>query len=192
MRTWTDRPVLRSLLAAGACAVLLAGCQSLGDADDDAPTPAGATSQPGGDDRAQDGADDPADEGPGEGDEGTDDDGTDEPAGVVVNGPNSITAPTPDEVIDGPDVTVTGEGTAFEATLNYRVLTAGTDDVVAGPDYTMAGANGEIGPYTIELSLEPGEYTVQVWEPDMTGGEGEGTDTGDAFGNLVEVTFTVR
>jgi hypothetical protein len=50
----------------------------------------------------------------------------------------------------------------------------------------MAGANGEVGPYSFDVTLDPGEYVVQVWEPGM----GEG-DTDDAPRNLVEVTFTV-
>lgn len=109
-----------------------------------------------------------------------------EPAASVVNGPNSITAPEPGATVTGPAVAVTGEGTAFEATLSYQVLRAGTDDVVS-EGWTTAGANGEIGPYSIELTLDPGEYTVQVWEPDVS--DGESPD--GPFRNLVEVTFTV-
>ncbi len=116
------------------------------------------------------------------------DEPSDEPTSEpVVNGPNSITAPGDGYTVDGPEVTVAGEGTAFEATLLYRVLVAGTEDVVA-EDYTTAGANGEIGPYTIDLTLDPGEYTVQVWEPDAS--DGESPD--GPYRNLVEVTFTVR
>ena len=104
----------------------------------------------------------------------------------VVNGPNSITSPSPGATVAGPTVVVSGEGTAFEATLNYRVTFAGSEEVVV-EGWTMAGANGEIGPYTIELTLDPGEYTVQVWEPDAS--DGESPD--GPFRNLVEVTFTV-
>lgn len=111
-----------------------------------------------------------------------DDDATSAP---VVNGPNSITAPAPGDEVAGPTVTVTGEGTAFEATLLYRVTPAGSADVVA-EGFTEAGANGEVGPYSFEVDLDPGEYTVQVWEPGM----GEGDDGGEPR-NLVEVTFTV-
>ncbi len=110
----------------------------------------------------------------------------DEPtAEPVVNGPNSITAPLTGEQVPGPVVTVTGEGTAFEATLSYRVLRAGTSEVVS-EGWTMAGANGEVGPYSFDVELGPGEYTVEVWEPDMSDGE-SGTDRR----NLVQVTFTV-
>jgi hypothetical protein len=104
----------------------------------------------------------------------------------VVNGPNSITSPSPGAAVPGPAVLVTGEGTAFEATLSYRVVVPGTEAVV-DEGWTMAGANGEIGPYTIELTLDPGEYTVQVWEPDVS--DGESPDGPQR--NLVEVTFTV-
>lgn len=186
MRTWTDRPVLRTLLAAAACVTLLAACQTGTEPDDETPPVTtqepGAPTEPDGDDDATPEPDDTAE--PDAPDEGTPDEGT-------VNGPNSLTSPAPGATVEGPGVTVTGEGTAFEATLNYHVLAAGTQDVVVGPDYTMAGANGEIGPFTIELTLDPGEYTVQVWEPDMTGGEGEGDDPGGELRHLVEVTFTV-
>ncbi len=120
------------------------------------------------------------------------DEPTDEPTqepsaepGAAVNGPNSITAPVAGAQVTGPTVTVSGEGTAFEATLNYRVVVAGTQDVVA-EGYTMAGANGEVGPYSFDVELAPGEYTVQVWEPDVSDGE-SGVDEH----NPVEVTFTV-
>lgn len=103
----------------------------------------------------------------------------------VVNGENSITSPLPGTSVPGPEVVATGTGTAFEATLLYRVLVAGTEDVVV-EDVTQAGANGEIGPWTIDLTLEPGEYTLQVWEPDMSDGGG-----GEPGRNLVETTFTV-
>ncbi len=103
----------------------------------------------------------------------------------VTNGPNSITAPLSGATVTGPAVTVEGEGTAFEGTLLYRVSPAGGSDVIA-EGFTTAGANGEVGPYSIDVDLEPGEYTVQVWEPGM----GEGDTAGEPR-NLVEVTFTV-
>ncbi len=111
-----------------------------------------------------------------------DDDAT---PGPVVNGPNSITSPAPGDEVAGPTVTVTGEGTGFEGTLLYQVTPAGGTDVVA-EGFTTAGANGDVGPYSFDVDLEPGEYTVQVWEPGM----GEG-DSGGEPRNLVEVTFTV-
>ena len=109
----------------------------------------------------------------------------DAPPEPVVNGPNSIVDPAPGGEVAGPTVTVTGEGTAFEGTLLYDVTPAGGTDAVA-EGFTTAGANGEVGPYSIALDLEPGEYTVRVWEPGM----GEGDADGERR-NLVEVTFTV-
>ncbi|WP_182111490.1 Gmad2 immunoglobulin-like domain-containing protein [Actinotalea sp. JY-7876] len=110
---------------------------------------------------------------------------TEEPAAApAVNGPNSITAPLAGQQVTSP-VTATGEGTAYEATLSYRVVAAGTEDVVV-EGWTEAGANGEIGPWSIELDLDPGTWTLQVWEASMSETEGAG-----ASDNRVEVTFTV-
>ena len=106
--------------------------------------------------------------------------------GPAVNGPNTISAPLDGQSVPGPVLKVTGEGTAFEATLRYEVLVTGTDEVVVS-DFTMAGANGEIGPYTFDVELEPGTYTLRVWEPEVSDGDG-----GDGpFRNLVEVDVTV-
>ncbi len=106
-------------------------------------------------------------------------------SGPVVNGPNSITSPLPGETVSSP-LTARGEGTAFEATLLYRVVGEGTEDVAA-EGFTTAGANGEVGPWEIPLELDPGTWTLQVWEPDMSDGEGPS----EPMRNLVEVTFTV-
>lgn len=108
------------------------------------------------------------------------------PTAGATNGVNVLTAPLDGSTVAGPTVTVSGQGTAFEATLSYRVLVAGSQDVVA-EGFTMAGANGEVGPFSFDVDLTPGSYTVQVWEPDMSDGEG----TLGTFGNLVEATFTV-
>lgn len=164
-------PRTRAATAAGLALVLgaglLAGCRS-GDASEPAEpteptTTATVTAEP----------------------EPTDEPSAEATAGSAVNGPNSITAPPSGGTVAGPNVTVEGEGTGFEGTLLYRVTRAGSTDVVT-EGVTTAGANGEVGPYTAELELEPGEYTVQVWEPGM----GEGDTDGDPR-NLVEATFTV-
>lgn len=104
--------------------------------------------------------------------------------GPAVNGPNSITSPLAGEEVTSP-VTARGEGTAFEATLLYAVVADGGDVVAEG--FTMAGANGEVGPWEITLDLGPGDYTLRVWEPDMS--EGDAGTGGER--NLVEVSFTV-
>ena len=178
MRTTRRGRGLPTLLTAGLSVAVLAGCQT--GQEPAAPAPAAESpveSEPVAEPTA------PADE--------TEPAEPSEPAGpsdpgTVVNGDNSITFPLPGTSVAGPAVTATGAGTAFEATLLYRVVVAGTEDVVV-EDFTTAGANGEVVPWTIELTLEPGDYTLQVWEPDMSDGEGEG---GPAR-NLVETTFTV-
>lgn len=165
----------RSVAAAGLAVVLgtglLAGCRTGDDGE-----PAGETTAP-----TETAEPEPSDEPTSTASTEPDDQAT----SPVVNGPNSISAPAPGAEVAGPTVTVTGEGTGFEATLLYRVTPAGSADVVA-EGFTTAGANGEVGPYTFEVDLDPGEYTVQVWEPGM--GEGDG---GGEPRNLVEVTFTV-
>lgn len=105
----------------------------------------------------------------------------------TASGDNTITSPSDGETVRGPRVTIAGTGTAFEATLLWRVVTAGTETVVA-EDFTMAGSMGEIGPFEIELDLDPGVYHAEVWAPDMSDGEAGGPDRID----LVAVTFVVE
>ena len=101
-------------------------------------------------------------------------------------GTTTITAPTPGSTVPGPAVRITGTATAFEATCTWRVLVAGTDEVVA-EDWTACGANGEIAPFTVDVELEPGDWTVEVFPPDMSDGEG----AAQVAANLASVTFTV-
>jgi len=81
----------------------------------------------------------------------------------------SIAFPRDGATVRGPEVTVEGEGTAFEGTLLWRVTDpAGT---TVAEDFTMAGANGEVGPYSFTVTLDPGTYSLEVWEQDMSDGE---------------------
>ena len=83
-------------------------------------------------------------------------------------------------------MTVTGTGTAFEATLHWEAVPVGGAGPVA-QGFTTAGANGEVGPFTFTATLPPGTFTLSVWEPDMSDGA-----AGTKRHNLVSVTFTVR
>lgn len=103
-------------------------------------------------------------------------------------GANTITTPADGSTVAGPQIEVTGEGTAFEATLLWRVVQAGTD-VVVTENFTTAGANGEIGPYAFTITLSPGSYTLEVWEPDMSDGGAEGDEPNRT--GLASSTFTV-
>jgi len=103
--------------------------------------------------------------------------------GTETPGSNAITTPADGATVAGPQVTVTGVGTAVEATLRWRVLTAGTTDVVT-EDFTTAGANGVIGPFTFTVELPAGSYALEVWEPGAS-------DTTTPRHALVTSTFTV-
>lgn len=178
-----DRATPRALLAL----VLVLGLAACQTGTEDEPTPSAApTTQAPTEEAPDDAAGEESD------DDGADDDrpeADDAEQGPVTNGPNVLSSPAPGATVDGSTVTVSGEGTAFEGTLNYHVLDAATGDVVVPVDYTNTGANGEIGPWSIDLELEPGEYRVEVWEPGMADeGQSEGTD---GRLNLVAVTFTV-
>ncbi|WP_250444722.1 Gmad2 immunoglobulin-like domain-containing protein [Actinotalea sp. C106] len=169
---------LRALVTGGTVVLLLTACQTgAEEVDPSAPPSPPATEEP-------TSTAEPTPEPTGSAPDQSAEDGT----STLTNGDNSILEPSPGAVLPGPDVTVRGEGTAFEANLNYHVLRAGTEEVVGEIGYTMAGANGEIGPWEIDLTLDPGTYTVQVWEPNVSDGEG---DTGPYI-DLVEVTFTVE
>jgi len=106
---------------------------------------------------------------------------TDQPS----SGPNVITTPTPGSTVSGPDVTISGTGTAFEGTLNWEIVPVGGATPVAS-GFATAGANGTPGPFTFSATVPTGTMTVAVWEPDMSAGE-----SGTARHNLVTVTFTV-
>ncbi len=105
-------------------------------------------------------------------------------APTPATGSTTIDAPAAGATVGGPTITVSGTGTAFEATLVYLVL--GGDGSSVSQGFTTAGANGEMGPFSFDLTLDPGTYTVKVWEPGM----GE-DDTSAPPLNLAQVTFTV-
>lgn len=107
------------------------------------------------------------------------------PGDVPTNGPVAITAPTSGATVAGPQVEVTGTGTAFEGTLLWEVVSVETGEVGA-QDFTTGGANGEIGPFAFTATVPPGTWTLRVWEPGM----GEG-DTAEGRRNEATVTFTV-
>lgn len=174
-----------------AVALTLAACQGTGSSTptDSPPTPA-PTDEISAPEELETPVTDPASEAP---DPDTDPDADPAPADdgipedAAVNGPNSIVEPLDGASVSGPAVTVRGEGTAYEGTLNYEVVRVETDEVVAA-DFTQAGANGEVGPYEFTVDLDPGTYVVRVFEPEIS--DSEPGDTGP-YVNLVEVTITV-
>lgn len=67
------------------------------------------------------------------------------------------------------EVTVTGESTAFEGNLQWRITRP--DGTVAAEGFTTGGANGEYGPYTFSAELSAGTYLITVTAPDASDGE---------------------
>jgi len=154
--------LLAGALATGA-ALALAGCADAGDGASPAASPPGSTSS--------------ADETP-----PVSPPATPFPDDRATNGTTTLAEPASGAVVTGPTVTVSGTATAFEATLAWEVVPAGGGDPVQQGS-TMAGANGEIGPFTFTVDLDPGTWTVRVWEPSAADEGGEGM--------LVTSTFTV-
>ncbi len=105
-----------------------------------------------------------------------------------VNATVTIAAPADGATVAGPQVEVTGAGTAFEGNLRWQALAAGTTDVVQ-EGFTTAGANGTVGPYAFTVDLTAGSYTIEVWEPGESDAGGEGATDGRL--GLVTSTFTV-
>jgi hypothetical protein len=69
----------------------------------------------------------------------------------------------------GAPVEVTGEAAVFEATVRWQVL---RDGAVVRSGFTSTTEGQRFAPYTFEVDLAPGEYTVRVLEDDPSGGEG--------------------
>ncbi|WP_372594289.1 Gmad2 immunoglobulin-like domain-containing protein [Actinotalea sp.] len=82
---------------------------------------------------------------------------------VQINDPNE------GDVLDG-EVTVTGEAAVYEATLPWEVRTS--DGAVVQSGVTMTAEGQTFAPFSLTLTLEPGEYVVVITEDDPSGGEG--------------------
>jgi len=85
-----------------------------------------------------------------------------------------------DPVTDGRDaagkVRVSGISTAAEATVEWQIREARGGDLVA-EGTASGGANGQYAPFAFDVELRPGQYTVMVYAPDLSGanplGEGD-------------------
>lgn len=67
-------------------------------------------------------------------------------------------------------VAISGQAAVFEATLPWRVLRRDGSTVREGVAMTAEGMT--LAPYRFEVTLEPGEYVIEVTEDDPSGGEG--------------------
>ncbi|WP_155855389.1 Gmad2 immunoglobulin-like domain-containing protein [Actinotalea ferrariae] len=67
-------------------------------------------------------------------------------------------------------VTVSGEAAVFEANLPWAVLDADGAEVQTG--FTMTAEGQTFAPYSFEVELEPGTWTIVITEDDPSDGEG--------------------
>jgi immunoglobulin-like protein involved in spore germination/sporulation and spore germination protein len=64
---------------------------------------------------------------------------------------------------------VTGEAAVFEATLDWQVLRGST---VVKHGFATTAEGQKFSPYSFELTLDPGSYTLRVSQEDLSAGEG--------------------
>jgi hypothetical protein len=95
--------------------------------------------------------------------------------GWVVTGAESSQGTIDDAELGTDSFTLSGSATAFEATVTVLVLDM--EGNVLAETFTNAGANGEMGPYTAEIEVDPSAGTpfwIMIAESDASG---EGTYT---------------
>lgn len=94
------------------------------------------------------------------------------PGPAATNGTTILSSPVDGAVVTGPTVTVTGKATAFEGSLNWAVYPAeGSLDDPEQQGSTMTGANGEVAPFEFTVDLQPGRWTISVFESSAKDGE---------------------
>ena len=71
----------------------------------------------------------------------------------------------------GTTFTVEGRGAFFEATVSWQLL---QDGEVVDEGFTTAEEAMTLSPYSFEVTAEPGDYVLRVYESDVSGGEGLG------------------
>jgi hypothetical protein len=86
-----------------------------------------------------------------------------------VQAPAWITKVTP----GAGSVTVAGVGTAFEGTLLYTLTNSAGAEVARNS--VQAGANGTFAEFSFTAAVPAGTYTVAVFAPDESDGEGPGS-----------------
>lgn len=69
----------------------------------------------------------------------------------------------------GRTVEVSGEAAVFEATVPWEILRG---DTVVQSGFTMSAQGQRFAPFSFTVTLEPGEYMLQVTEDDPSDGEG--------------------
>ncbi|HHU10233.1 MAG TPA: hypothetical protein GXZ60_09500 [Intrasporangiaceae bacterium] len=93
-----------------------------------------------------------------------------------------ITSPTRYQALPGPDITVSGEATVFEGTVQWELIDDETGAVLdSGHSQASVGAPGR-GTYTIPLTgLADGRYRIRVFELSMKDGVEVNAETSMPF-----------
>jgi len=68
--------------------------------------------------------------------------------------------------------TVNGRGAFFEANVRWELL---QDGEVVDEGFTTAEEGMTLSPFSFEVTAEPGDYVLRVFEEDVSGGEGFGS-----------------
>lgn len=93
-----------------------------------------------------------------------------------------VTSPTRYANLDGPDVTVTGEATVFEATVQWELIDGTTGSVIDSGFTTASAGAPARGTYEIPLTgLDDGLYRIRVFELSMADGERVNAETSIPF-----------
>lgn len=88
---------------------------------------------------------------------------------VDVQNPTWLLTPAQGATVPPGAVGFTGIGTAFEGTFDWEVRD--TVDAVVASGFANGGANGDFGEFAFTTELPAGDYTVEVWQADVSSGE---------------------
>jgi hypothetical protein len=78
----------------------------------------------------------------------------------VIEGAIVIDTPSQDATVQSP-VKVEGDASVFEATVSWQIL---QDGQVVQEGYTTTSSGQEFSPYSFVVALDPGSYTLRVYE----------------------------
>jgi Immunoglobulin-like domain of bacterial spore germination/Sporulation and spore germination len=78
----------------------------------------------------------------------------------VIEGAIVIDTPSQDATVQSP-VTVEGDASVFEATVSWQIL---QDGQVVQEGYTTTSSGQKFSPYSFDVDLDPGSYTLRVYE----------------------------
>ena len=83
----------------------------------------------------------------------------------------TLLTPAEGAMLSAGAVVLSGHATAPEGTLLWHVRRR-TDGAVVASGHATAGANGDVGPWSTSVDLEPGDYEILLSVPDEEDGVG--------------------